>query len=63
MSLRIEISSKRSIVKMRNISSVNIEGIGDVQVRTNIGYTITLKNVHHVPDLRLNLLLGIAFDK
>ena len=50
-------------VKMGNTSSVNIEGIGDVQVRTNVGYTITLKNVHHVLDLRLNLLLGIAFDK
>ena len=32
-------------------------------MRTNVGYTITLKDVRHVPDLRLNLLSGIAFDK
>ena len=50
-------------MKMGNSSSVKIEGIGDVQVRTNIGYTITLKDVRHVPDIRLNLFSGIAFDK
>ena len=50
-------------VKMGNTSSVNIEGIGDVQVKTNVGYIITLKDVRHVPDLRLNILYGIAFDK
>ena len=50
-------------MKMGNSSSVKIEGIGDVQVRTNIGYTIILKDVRHVPDIRLNLLSGIPFDK
>lgn len=28
-----------------------------------IGYTITLKDFHHVLDLWLNFLLGIAYDK
>ena len=50
-------------VKMGNTSSAKIVGIGDVQVKTNVGCSITLKDVRHVLDLRLNLLLGIVLDK
>ncbi|KAL4270082.1 hypothetical protein GQ457_HM000150 [Hibiscus cannabinus] len=50
-------------VKMGNSSSAGIVGIGDVQIKTSSGSTITLKDVRHVPDLRLNLLSGIALDK
>lgn len=50
-------------MKIGNTSFKNIIGTGDVKIKTNIGYTITLKDIHHVPDLRLNFLLGKAFDK
>ena len=50
-------------VKMGNNSFAKIVGTGDVQIKTNVGHIITLKDVRHVPDLRLNLLSGIAFDK
>ena len=50
-------------VKMGNSSFSEIAGIGDVKIQTNVGSTITLKDVRHVPDLRLNLLSGVALDK
>ena len=50
-------------VKMGNISSSGIVGMGDIQLRTNVGCTLTLKDVLHVPELRLNVLSGIALDK
>lgn len=50
-------------VKMGNSSSSGIVGIGDVQIKTSAGSTIILKDVRHVPDLRLNLLSGTALDK
>ena len=50
-------------VKMGNTSSSQIVGICEVQLRKNTGYTITLKEVRHVPELRLNLLSGVALDK
>ncbi|KZV32631.1 hypothetical protein F511_36179 [Dorcoceras hygrometricum] len=48
---------------MGNTSSSVIVGIGDVQIKTSVGSTITLKDVRHVPDLRLNILSGVALDK
>ncbi|KAA8550265.1 hypothetical protein F0562_001949 [Nyssa sinensis] len=50
-------------VKMGNISHSNIVGIGDVCIRTSVGCTMTLRDVRHVPDLRLNLISGIALDR
>ncbi|XP_048323873.2 retrovirus-related Pol polyprotein from transposon TNT 1-94 [Ziziphus jujuba] len=50
-------------VKMGNSSFAKIMGTGDIQIKTNVGCTITLKDVRHVPDLRLNLLSGVALDK
>mgnify|MGYP003740606461 FL=1 len=50
-------------VKMGNTSYSKIVGIGDVCVRTSLGCTLTLTDVRHVPDLRLNLISGVALDK
>ena len=50
-------------VKMGNSSSSKIVGIGDIQAKTGTGSTITLKDVRHVPDLRLNLLSVLSLDK
>ena len=50
-------------VKMGNTASSNIAGIGDICIQTNVGYQLILKDVRHVPDLRLNLMSGIALDK
>ncbi|KAL0404120.1 UNVERIFIED_CONTAM: Retrovirus-related Pol polyprotein from transposon TNT 1-94 [Sesamum radiatum] len=50
-------------VKMGNSSSSGISGIGDIKVKTSTGSTITLKDVRHVPDLRLNLLSVVSLDK
>ena len=50
-------------MKMGNNSYVDIVGIGDICVETNIGYTLTLGNVRHVPNLRLNLISTHILDK
>lgn len=50
-------------VKMGNSNSFGISGIGDIQIKTCTGSTITLKDVRHVPDLRLNLLSVVSLDK
>lgn len=49
-------------VKMGNTSFSNIIGIGDIHVKTSVGCTLVLKDVRHVPDLRLNLISGVALD-
>ena len=50
-------------VKMGNTSYSKVTGIGDICLKTNIGCTLVLKDVHHVPDLRMNLISGIALDQ
>ena len=50
-------------VKMGNDSYADIVGIGDICVRANIGYTLILKDVRHVPDIRLNLISTHVLDK
>ncbi|KAK9138868.1 hypothetical protein Sjap_009462 [Stephania japonica] len=47
---------------MGNNSFADIVGIGDVFVQTNMGCTVILKVVRHVPDLRLNLISTHALD-
>ena len=44
-------------MKMGNSSHSKIAGIGDICIETNIGCTLTLKDVRHVPYLWLNLIL------
>ena len=41
---------------MRNSGVSKIIGIGDVLLETSIGGKLLLKNVRHVPDIRLNLI-------
>ena len=48
---------------MGNDSYADIVGIGDIYVRTNTGYTLILKDVRHVPDIRLNLISTHVLDK
>ncbi|KAH0720560.1 hypothetical protein KY284_005590 [Solanum tuberosum] len=50
-------------VKMGNTSYSKIEGIGDVCIKTNVGCTLVLKDVRHIPDLRMNLISGVALDR
>ncbi|CAL5393971.1 unnamed protein product [Camellia sinensis] len=50
-------------VKMGNSSFSKIVGIGDIHIQTKVGCTMVLKDVRHVPDLRLNLISGIALDR
>ena len=50
-------------VKMGNSSDSKIVGMSDVCFKTNMECKLTLKNVRHVPDLRLNLMLGFVLDK
>ena len=50
-------------VKMGNSSHSKIVGMGDVCFETNMRCKMTLKDVRHVPDLRLNLMLGLILDK
>lgn len=41
---------------------MQIVGIGDVQLETSIGCKLQLKNVRHVPNIRLNLISVKAQD-
>ena len=48
---------------MGNDSYAEIVGIGDIYVRVNTGYTLILKDVRHVPNIRLNLISTHVLDK
>ena len=48
------------VVKMGNSSYSKIVGIGDVCIKTNVGCMLILKDVLHVPDLRMNVLSGFG---
>ena len=50
-------------VKMGNKSVPQIAGIGDICIQTSMGCTLTLKDVQHIPDLRLNLISMHMLDK
>ena len=50
-------------VKMSKTSYSKIAGIGDICLKTNVGCTLVLKDVRHVPDLRMNLISEIALDQ
>jgi hypothetical protein len=44
------------MVKMGNHVTSKIVGIGEVTLVTEYGYKLVLKEVRHVPDMRLNLI-------
>lgn len=46
------------MVKIKNYGKSKVIDIGDVKFVTNLNYNLILKNVHHVSDLRLNLVLA-----
>ena len=48
---------------MGNDSYADIVGIGDIYVRANTGYTLTLKDMRHVSDIHLNLISTHVLDK
>jgi gag-polypeptide of LTR copia-type/GAG-pre-integrase domain/Zinc knuckle len=50
------------VVRMRDNGVCKISGIGDVNVETSLGCKLTLKNVRHVPDMRLDLISVGALD-
>ena len=50
-------------VKMGNDSYSNIAGIGDICLQTNVGYQLMLKDVRHIPGLRLNLMSTGVLDR
>ena len=50
-------------INMRNKSTSQIMGIGNVYMQIEIGCIIILKNVRHVLDLQLNLLFMSTLDK
>ena len=50
-------------MRMGNTSYSKIAGIGDICIKTNVGCTLVLKDVRHVPDLRMNLISGITLDR
>ena len=50
-------------VKMGNKSVSQISGIGDICIQTSMGCTLTLKDVCHIPNLRLNLIYVHMLDK
>ena len=47
-------------MKMGNSSYSKIVGIGD---ETNVGSTMMLKDVQHVPALRMNVFSTLAMDR
>ena len=50
-------------VKMGNKSVSHIAGIGEICIQTSMRCTLTLKDVRHIPDLRLNLIYMHMLDK
>ena len=48
---------------MGNKSVSQITRIGDICIQTSKGCTLTLKDVRHIPDLRLNLISVHMVDK
>jgi hypothetical protein len=50
-------------VNMGNTNYSKIVGIGDVCIKTNVGFTVMLKNVRHVPNLCFNLISTPFMDR
>ncbi|KAK8976345.1 hypothetical protein V6N11_074220 [Hibiscus sabdariffa] len=50
------------VLKMGNDGLVSVTGMGDVRLVRNNGTKLTLKNVIHAPDIRLNLISAGKLD-
>ena len=51
------------MVNMVNKSVSQIAGIGDICIQTSMEYTLTLKDVRHIPNLHLNLIFMHMLNK
>ena len=47
---------------MGNYGMTDIIGMGDIHIKTNLGCKLVFKDVRHVIDLRLNLILVGRLD-
>lgn len=56
-------SGEFEIVKMGNEGYSKIAGVGDVCLETDLGNKLMLKDVRHVPGLRLNLMSRISSSR
>ena len=56
----VEVSGKH--VFLADDKKCNVDGIGDVILKFEIGFNITLKHVKHVPDLTYNLMSCSALE-
>ena len=50
-------------MKIGNSSYLKIMGIGNVCTKTNVGSTMMLKDVRHIPDLRMNVFSTLTMDQ
>ena len=50
-------------VRMGNSSYSKIVEICDVCIKTNVGSTVRLKDVWHVPNLRMNVFFTLVMDQ
>ena len=50
-------------MKMGNSSYSKIVEIGDVCIESNVGSTMMLKDVRHVPNLRMNVFSTLTIDQ
>ena len=50
-------------MKTGNSSYSKIVGIDDMCIKTNVGSTAMLKDVRHVPDLRMNVFFTLVMDR
>lgn len=49
-------------VKMENTNHSKTVGNSNFCIKTNVGYTLVLKDVRNTPDLKINLISGIALN-
>jgi len=53
-----------TVVHMGNNAQCDVTGMGTIKIKTHDGVVRTLSNVHHVPDLKRNLIsLGTLESK
>ena len=50
-------------VRMGDVNPWEIVGIGSVQIKTHDGMIRTLKNVRHIPGMKINLISLSTLDK
>lgn len=43
------------VIKIKYYGKSKVVGVGDVKVETNLGHNLILKNIFHIPYLRMNL--------